>query len=102
MCVKKRQLSNHQGSCRNCIHSQKSIETISFLPRERRQTGRTSLNLICALSPRSCVIAVGSIVLLHLETRVFLFVVVVGAQQVVSEHPRFFVGFSGDSEGIGC
>ena len=40
-----------------------------------------------------CVFTVDSIVLLHLRSRVFLFVVIVGAQQVVSERPRFFVGY---------
>jgi len=33
------------------------------LPRGRRRQGRTSLNLICALSLRLFVIAVGSIVI---------------------------------------
>ena len=38
----------------------------------------------------------------HLRFRVSSIWLLLGTQQVVSEHPRFFVGFSGDSESIGC
>ena len=84
-----------------CIDYQINKEISLPRPEDVGEIGRTSLNLVFLIfSHCSIVLAVGSTSILHLWLKGYSKWLLICAQQVVSEHPKFVVRSSGDSKGI--